>query len=47
MEAGWSTDDIVTLSQLVAFLSFQLRTAWGLRVLGEAASAVGATEETR
>lgn len=47
VETGWSTDDIVTLSQLVAFLSFQLRTAWGLRVLGEAASAVGATEETR
>ncbi|MFT4135573.1 CMD domain protein [Microbacterium sp.] len=34
--AGWSADDIVTLSQLVAFLSFQLRTAWGLRVLGAA-----------
>ncbi|MFE1645939.1 CMD domain protein [Microbacterium sp. P01] len=32
-DAGWSDDDIVTLSQLVAFLSFQLRTAWGLRVL--------------
>jgi len=32
-DAGWSADDIVTLSQLVAFLSFQLRAAWGLRVL--------------
>lgn len=31
--AGWSGDAIVTLSQLVAFLSFQLRFAWGLRVL--------------
>ncbi|GLJ61428.1 MULTISPECIES: CMD domain protein [Microbacterium] len=33
VDAGWSADDIVTLSQLVAFLSFQLRAAWGLRVL--------------
>lgn len=32
-EAGWSADDIVTLSQLVAFLSFQIRAAAGLRVL--------------
>ena len=32
--AGWSADDIVTLSQLVAFLSFQLRAAAGLRALG-------------
>lgn len=32
--AGWGADDIVTLSQLVAFLSFQLRAAAGLRVLG-------------
>lgn len=31
--AGWSADDIVSLSQLIAFLSFQLRAAWGLRVL--------------
>jgi CMD domain protein len=33
VEAGWSADDIVTLSQLVAFLTFQLRLAWGLRIL--------------
>lgn len=33
LEAGWSTADIVTLSQLVAFLSFQIRTVAGLRVL--------------
>ncbi|MFF8818819.1 alkylhydroperoxidase domain protein [Leucobacter sp. NPDC015123] len=33
VRAGWSADDIVSLSQLVAFLSFQLRSAWGLRVL--------------
>ena len=31
--AGWSTTDIVTLSQLVAFLSFQIRVVAGLRVL--------------
>jgi len=31
---GWDTDAIVTLSQLVAFLSYQLRVAHGLRVLG-------------
>lgn len=32
-EAGWSATGIVTLSQLVAFLSFQLRAAAGLRAL--------------
>lgn len=31
--AGWSADDIVTLSQLVSFLAFQLRQAAGLRAL--------------
>lgn len=31
--AGWITDDIVTLSQLVAFLSFQIRVVTGLRAL--------------
>ena len=31
--AGWSADDIVILSQLVAFLSFQFRAASGLRAL--------------
>lgn len=35
LDAGWSETDIVSLSQLVAFLSFQLRVAHGLRVLGE------------
>lgn len=34
VRAGWSADDIVSLSQLVSFLAFQLRAAWGLRVLG-------------
>ena len=33
IDAGWSLDDIVTLSQAVAFLTFQLRAAAGLRVL--------------
>jgi CMD domain protein len=33
LDAGWSTDDIVTMSQLVSFLSFQIRTVGGLRVL--------------
>jgi CMD domain protein len=35
-EAGLSTTDIVTLSQLVAFLAFQIRAAIGLRVLAAA-----------
>jgi CMD domain protein len=34
LDAGWSTTDIVTLSQLVAFLAFQIRVVAGLRVLG-------------
>ncbi len=33
-DAGWTPDAIVSLSQLVAFLAFQLRLAWGLRALG-------------
>src|SRR5690606_18255905 len=33
LDAGWSTDDIVTLSQLVAFLSFQIRVVTGLTAL--------------
>ena len=33
LDAGWSTTDIVTLSQIAAFLSFQIRTVAGLRVL--------------
>jgi CMD domain protein len=34
LDAGWSSTAIVTLSQLVAFLSFQIRTIAGLRTLG-------------
>lgn len=33
-QVGWSTAAIVTLSQIVAFLSFQVRAAHGLRILG-------------
>jgi CMD domain protein len=33
LDAGWTTDAVVTLSQLVAFLSFQIRAVAGLRVL--------------
>jgi CMD domain protein len=33
LAAGWSNTGIVTLSQLVAFLSFQVRVIAGLRVL--------------
>ena len=33
LDAGWSTTDIVTLSQIAAFLSFQVRVAAGLRAL--------------
>jgi CMD domain protein len=32
-DAGWSKNDIVTLSQLVAFLAFQIRAVAGLRAL--------------
>ncbi len=32
-DAGWDADDIVSLSQLIAFLTFQVRVAWALRVL--------------
>ena len=33
LDAGWDTQGVVTLSQLVAFLSYQIRVAAGLRVL--------------
>jgi len=33
LDAGWSTTDIVTLSQIVAFMSFQIRVITGLRTL--------------
>jgi CMD domain protein len=34
LDAGWSTTEIVTISQIVAFLSFQIRVIAGLRLLG-------------
>ena len=39
LDAGWSTTDIVTLSQLVAFLSFHIRVVAGLRTLAAKLSA--------
>jgi CMD domain protein len=36
LDAGWTTDGIVTISQLVAFIHFQLRVIAGLNVLKEA-----------
>jgi uncharacterized protein YciW len=38
LDAGWSNGGIVTLSQLVAFLAFQLRAAAGLRILAATAA---------
>jgi len=43
LDAGWSSTDIVTLSQLVAFLSFQIRVVAGLRAIA-GASAVETTD---
>ncbi|MGU3575990.1 CMD domain protein [Brucellaceae bacterium C25G] len=34
--AGWLTTDIITLSQLVSFLAFQLRVISGLKILATA-----------
>ena len=36
VDAGWTTTAIVTLSQIVAFLAFQIRVATGLAALSEA-----------
>lgn len=33
LDAGWSTTDIVTISQLVSFLTYQIRVVAGLGVL--------------
>lgn len=33
LDAGWSTTDIVTVSQLVSFLAYQIRVVSGLRTL--------------
>jgi CMD domain protein len=37
LDAGWSTTAIVTLSQIAAFLSFQIRVSIGLRTLNRRA----------
>ena len=34
LDAGWSTTDVVTLSQLVSFLAFQIRVVAGLAAQG-------------
>ncbi|MCU0945493.1 MAG: CMD domain protein [Rubritepida sp.] len=36
LAAGWTTDELVTLSQIVAFLTYQIRVVAGLRVLAAA-----------
>jgi len=33
LDAGWSTTDVVTISQLVSFLAYQIRVVAGLTVL--------------
>lgn len=43
VQAGWSTTGIVTLSQLVAFLAYQLRIVSGLTVLQATLTAPAAT----
>jgi CMD domain protein len=43
LDAGWSTTDIVTLSQIVAFLSFQIRVVAGLRILARHPRGEGVT----
>ena len=42
LAVGWSNTGIVTFSQLVAFLSFQVRVVTGLRVLGASLGTAGA-----
>ena len=39
LDAGWSTTEIVTLSQIAAFLSFQIRVVAGLTTLAAAPGA--------
>jgi CMD domain protein len=46
LDAGWSTTDIVILSQLVTFLSFQIRVVLGLRALAEQSIHPGTTQAT-
>lgn len=43
LDGGWSSDAIVTLSQLVSFLAFQIRAAAGLRALVKAPARIPET----
>ena len=45
VDAGWSADGIVTLSQLVSFLAFQQRVITGLKVLAAAGIAAASDSE--
>ncbi len=45
VDAGWSADGIVTLSQLVSFLAFQQRVITGLTVLSAAGIAAASDSE--
>lgn len=45
LDAGWSSNGVVTLSQLVAFLTFQLRVVEGLVALRASAGAGGGDAE--
>lgn len=45
--AGWGADALVSLSQLVAFLAFQLRLVHGLRVLAASSTSAIELEEAR
>lgn len=47
LDAGWSTTDIVTLSQLVAFLAYQVRVAAGLQVLQDTPATAAAEASAR
>jgi CMD domain protein len=43
LDAGWTSSEIVTLSQLISFLTFQIRVVVGLKALAEAPSIQAAT----
>ena len=45
LDAGWSADGIITLSQLVSFLAFQQRVITGLRTLAAAGLTANTEEE--
>ena len=41
LDAGWSTDGVVTISQLVTFLAYQIRLVHGLRAMQSGGAANG------